>query len=304
MAANPLYLVDASIYIFRAYFSLPERWHSPEGYPLNAVYGYTSFLLDLMKKLGESHSHALAVGFDESLGSCFRNRIYPQYKASRELPDEALAFQLRACKQLTALLGLACFAGQEFEADDYIATLASRGREAGHQITIVSRDKDLGQLLLEPDDRLWDFAGNAQLDRAGFAEKFGVQPEQFADYQGLVGDSIDDIPGVPSIGAKTGAKLIQAYGSLEGLFPERDQLASLGLRGAARVSKNLQQHWQDALVSRELTRLADQIEGVVLPTRFRLEAKRVKDLLLYLESLQLRGGVVNRCRTLLQHLGG
>ena len=101
MQATPLYLVDASIYIFRAYYSLPERWHSPQGYPLNAVYGYTSFLLDLLKKLGESGSHALAVSFDESLGSCFRNSIYADYKVSREPPDEALAFQLKACRKLT-----------------------------------------------------------------------------------------------------------------------------------------------------------------------------------------------------------
>ena len=88
----PAYLVDASIYIFRAYFSLPERWHSPEGYPLNAVYGYTNFLIELLGQLPQPVH--LAAAFDESLGSCFRNDIYPDYKASRELPDEALAFQL------------------------------------------------------------------------------------------------------------------------------------------------------------------------------------------------------------------
>lgn len=304
MATAPLYLVDASIYIFRAYFSLPERWHSPEGYPLNAVYGYTSFLLDLLRKLGESNSHALAVGFDESLGSCFRNAIYPAYKSSRELPDEALAFQLNACRKITELLGLACFAGPRYEADDYIATLASRGRDAGYRIAVVSRDKDLGQLLLEEGDRLWDFAGNKQLDRSGFADKFGVLPEQFADYLGLVGDSIDDIPGVPAIGAKTGARLIQAFGSLEGLQPELDSLDALGLRGSARISENLKQHWESALVSRRLARLSSQIEEVSLPPAFQLEAGRVSDLLQYLESLRLRGGIVNRCRTLLQKLEG
>lgn len=303
MLATPLYLVDASIYIFRAYYSLPEHWHSPEGYPLNAVYGYTSFLLDLLKKLGESDSHALAVSFDESLGSCFRNSIFAGYKASRELPDEALAFQLKACREVTELLGLACFAGSEFEADDYIATLAARGRVAGHWAMIVSRDKDLGQLLLDDRDRLWDFSTGNQLDRQGFADKFGVLPEQFADYQGLVGDHIDDIPGVPAIGAKTGARLIQAYGCLESLAGQMQNLQELGLRGTARISKNLATHWEDALLSRELTRLADRIRGVELPPTFRLEAGALKDAMQYLQSIHLQGGVMNRCRSLLQRLG-
>ena len=302
MQATPLYLVDASIYIFRAYYSLPERWHSPQGYPLNAVYGYTSFLLDLLKKLGESEPHALAVSFDESLGSCFRNRIYSDYKTSRELPDEALAFQLKACRRVTELLGLACFSGSEFEADDYIATLAARGRVAGHWIMLVRRDQDLGQFLQDDRDRLWDFATGEQLDRLGFADKFGVLPEQFADYQGLVGDHIDDIPGVPAIGAKTGARLIQAFGCLERLAVQRQDLQELGLRGSARISKNLASHWEDALVSRELTRLADRIRGVELPPAYRLEAGALKDLTQYLQSLNLQGGVVNRCNTLLQRM--
>ena len=126
-----LYLVDASIYIFRAYFSLPERWPSPQGYPQNAVYGYTSFLLAFIQDLGARQSHCVAATFDESLGSCYRNRIYPDYKVSRELPDEALAYQLDACRRVTELMGIACFAGSEYEADDYIATLARLGRERG-----------------------------------------------------------------------------------------------------------------------------------------------------------------------------
>ncbi len=302
MQATPLYLIDASIYIFRAYYSLPERWHSPQGYPLNAVYGYTSFLLDLLKKLGESGSHALAVSFDESLGSCFRNSIYADYKVSRERPDEALAFQLKACRKLTELLGMPCFAGSEYEADDYIATLATRGRVAGHWIMVVSRDKDLGQLLLDDMDRLWDFSVGEQLDRQGFADKFGVLPEQFADYQGLVGDHVDDIPGVPAIGAKTGARLIQAYGCLERLASQAQDLQELGLRGTARISKNLATHWEDALLSRELTRLADRIRGVELPPAYRLEAGALKHLMQYLQSINLQGGVMNRCHTLLQQL--
>ena len=112
VAPAPIYLIDASIYIFRAYFSLPERWHSPEGYPLNAVYGYTSFLLDLVQELRElSQGRAIdcAAAFDESLGSCYRNQLYPDYKSSRELPDEALAYQLDACRRITEILEIPCY---------------------------------------------------------------------------------------------------------------------------------------------------------------------------------------------------
>ena len=302
--ARPIYLIDASIYIFRAYFSLPERWHSPEGYPLNAVYGYTSFLLDLLKALGEAESHSLAAAFDESLGSCFRNDIFPGYKASRELPDEALAYQLNTCRQVTELLGIACFGGSEYEADDYIATLALLARLRGQPATVVTRDKDLGQLLLEKEDRLWDFAAGTHLDRHGFEAKFGVLPEQFADYQGLVGDSIDDIPGVPAIGAKTGARLIQEFGSLESLEGKRRDLDGLGLRGAARISATLEEHWEQALFSRELARLAQAIDGTSLPSDFRLEAAALDELVDFLDAIALRGGVLNRCRALSQQMAG
>ena len=108
MAANRLWLLDASIYIFRAWFSMPDRWHTPDGMPLNAVYGYTRFLLEFIEQQQPAN---LAAAFDESLGSCFRNDIYPAYKASRELPDEALAFQLEACRSVTELLAVPAFSG-------------------------------------------------------------------------------------------------------------------------------------------------------------------------------------------------
>jgi 5'-3' exonuclease len=292
----PRYLVDASIYIFRAYFSLPERWHSPEGYPQNAVYGYTSFLVELLEQLGPGSD--IAAAFDESLGSCFRNDIYPGYKASREHPDEALAYQLQACRQVTELLGIPCFSGSSHEADDYIATLAARSRESGQAVTVVTRDKDLGQVLEDSGDRLWDYAAGVQLDRTGFLERFGVQPEQFADYQGLVGDSIDDIPGVPSIGAKSGAVLIGTFGDLETLEQNLDGLDGLGLRGAARIRAALEEHWEQALISRELARLDCDMEGVELPDPHLPEPECFEALLDYLDTIALTGAVIGRIRRL------
>lgn len=295
MSAQAL-LVDASIYIFRAYFSLPERWHSPEGYPLNAVYGYTSFLVELLEQLPEDT--VLAAAFDESLGSCFRNEIYPDYKASRELPDEALAYQLEACRAITEALGIPSFGGERFEADDYIATLAARGRASDRAVTVVTRDKDLGQLLLTDTDRLWDFAAGTHLDAGGFEERFGVTPAQFPDYQGLVGDAIDDIPGVPSIGAKSGAKLISTFGDLETLEGSRQSLDGLGLRGAARISQALEDHWEQALLSRALARLDADVPDVELPEVFELSIEAVDAGLDYLAEIELGGAVNGRLKRL------
>ena len=156
---EPYYLIDASVYIFRSYFGLPENWYSQnsghglsqeshigqESYPTQAVYGYLNFLLTLLE--AESPNY-IAAAFDESLGTCFRNTIYPEYKANRVLPDAALAFQLNACVEVTRLLGVASFASETYEADDIVGTLAKVGRESDHKIIVITGDKDLSQLIV------------------------------------------------------------------------------------------------------------------------------------------------------------
>ena len=253
-------------------------------------------LLDPRKAID---SAPVAFAFDESLGSCFRNDLYPGYKASRERPDEALAFQLSACREITEVLGLSCYAGVTHEADDYIATLAAKHRRAGGRVTIVSRDKDLGQLLGDG-DQLWDWAAGTRLDAAGFKARFGVLPAQFPDYQGLVGDSIDDIPGVPGVGSKTAAALIRAFGDLETLETSRHDLDRLGLRGAARIGRALEAHWELALLSRELARLDVAIPGVQAPSHYRLTLEGVDSLRETLEALGLGAALQGRCRRLRQ----
>ena len=132
--SQPVYLIDASIYIFRAYFAIPDEWHSPDGHSVNALYGYTQFLL---KFLQQTKPDRIAAAYDESLGSCFRNDIYPDYKSSRALPDEELAFQLSACRGLTELLGIMSPASERYEADDIIATLATQAQQQGESVAIV-----------------------------------------------------------------------------------------------------------------------------------------------------------------------
>ncbi|WP_299591618.1 5'-3' exonuclease H3TH domain-containing protein [uncultured Microbulbifer sp.] len=229
------YLVDASVYIFRYYFALPPNWESRSGYTTEAVYGFSNFLLDL---LARKPSH-IACAFDESLGSCFRNEIYPEYKCSRALPDEALAYQLAACREMAEALGIASYASDRFEADDILATLTRRCAENGCAPVIITRDKDLGQLLDRGAASLWDFAADQHLGRAEIEQKFGVRPGQIADYLALVGDTIDDIPGVPGIGAKSAARLLAEFDGIESLIANVEQVATLKIRGAAGIGNKL-----------------------------------------------------------------
>lgn len=293
--AQRAWLVDASIYIFRAWFSLPDRWHSPEGLPLNAVVGYSGFLLDLVETLGPG-AH-LAAAFDESLGTGFRHRIHPGYKASRALPDEALAFQLECCREATEVLGIACHGGPEYEADDYLASLCRASREADLAVTLVSRDKDLGQLLAAGDE-LWDPATGQRRDPARFREHFGVEPARFADFQALVGDRIDDIPGVPGVGPRTAAQLLAHFADLEQLGAGLGTVAELPLRGAASLARRLREHWPQVLLSRRLTGLAADIPGVGAAPRWRMDPVKLAALGDYLEALGAGVALPRRCRRL------
>jgi len=290
------WLIDASIYIFRAWFSLPDQWHTRDGWPVHAVYGYTRFLLDFVAAT-DNASHC-AAAFDESLGTCFRNDIYPDYKSSRDLPDAALAFQLRACREITERLGIPCYGGERYEADDYLATLANLFQQRDIPVTVVTRDKDLGQIVQGPGDQWWDFAQNVTLDTAAFRDKFGVAPHQFADYLALVGDPVDDIPGVPGVGAKTAAGLLQAFDNLEVLGGALDQVAGLSIRGAAGLQTRLQEHWPQVLLARQLTGLATAIPEVNRLPEFQLRAPAIEHVIEYLDELNIAGPLSRRCRAL------
>ncbi|MDX1442937.1 MAG: 5'-3' exonuclease H3TH domain-containing protein [Gammaproteobacteria bacterium] len=243
-----LYLVDASVYIFRAYFSLPDTFRDADGNPAQAVYGFAGFLTELLERENPRH---IACAFDESLTTSFRNDTWPDYKANRELPPEELERQLGACRDVAEALGIACFASDRYEADDIIGTLASMHRSTEFPITIVTRDKDLGQLV-EPGDTWWDYAGNKRLDVAGIVEKMGVKPSQVPDLLGLMGDSVDNIPGVKGVGAKTAAALLAHFDSLDDLYARLDDVADVPVRGAASLARKLEADRDMAFLSREL----------------------------------------------------
>lgn len=256
LADSPTLLIDASIYIFQYYFSLADNWFSEDGYPTAAVYGFTTFLLRLLE---EQRPRRVAACFDESLGTCFRNRIYPDYKSSRAHPDEALAFQLAACREVGELLGIPCFSSQEYEADDLIGTLCRRLSHTDAPIAILTRDKDLGQLLRRPGDHLWDYSKGERVYAACIQRKFGVLPEQLVDYLALVGDRIDDIPGVPGLGPKSAQALLQTHSDLEAIFANLDQLEHLPVRGAKLLAGKLLAHRQQLDLARQLTEIFDRV---------------------------------------------
>ena len=253
------HLVDASPYIFRSYFSLPATITDPDDRPVSAVYGFAGFLLRLIDE--ESPTH-LAVAFDGSLTTSFRNEIYPDYKAQRELPPPELEAQLDDCRELAAAFGAATFIDRRYEADDLIATLCHGLVADGHRAVVVSSDKDLCQLV---GDRvsLLDFARGERYDPARVRQRFGVTPEQIPDYLGLAGDAVDNIPGVRGVGKKTAVVLLAEFAGLEALYAGLDRVAELPLRGARSLAARLEAGREAAFLSRRLALLADDAFGPV-----------------------------------------
>ena len=247
-----LHLIDASLYVFRAWHSMPDEWHDEDGWPLNAVQGFTRFLLELIERERPRH---IAIAFDEALDSCFRNRLYPQYKANRPPAPEELKRQFVHCKALCQALGIATLAHGQYEADDLIGSAVVAARAQGFRSVIVSADKDLSQLL-EDDDEQYDFGRGQRWGVAGVKARHGVQAHQIADYLALCGDAVDNIPGVNGIGQKTAAALISHFGGLDDLLGRIDEIAFLRLRGAAATARRLHEQREHALLWRQLTRIA------------------------------------------------
>ena len=248
----PLVLVDASLYVFRAWHSLPDEFQDQDGWPTNAVHGFARFLAELLERERPQH---IAVAFDEALDSCFRNRIYPAYKANRPPAPDALRRQFGHCKALCRALGLIVLADTEYEADDLIGSALQAGRARAHRGVIVSADKDLSQLL-QGNDEQWDFARGLRWGAAGVRARHGVEAHQIADYLALCGDAIDNIPGVPGIGSKTAASLLHHFGTLDALIERVDEIQYLRFRGAGQAGAKLKLHREAALLYRQLTTIA------------------------------------------------
>ncbi len=240
---DPVYLVDGSGYIFRAFYALPPMTN-PEGVPVNAMFGFSKMLAKLLSDVG---SRRFAVIFDTSRVS-FRNEIFPDYKANRSEPPEELVPQFALIREATRAFNVPCIELPGFEADDLIATFARMARDAGHEVVIVSSDKDLMQLVGDG-VAILDPAKNLTIGREEVVERFGVGPESVIDVQALAGDATDNVPGVRGIGVKTAAELIRHYGDLDTL------LARAGEIKQPKRRENLIASADMARLSRDLVRL-------------------------------------------------
>ena len=258
-ASDQLVLVDGSGYIFRAFHGLPMM-NRPDGTPINAVFGFTKMLLKLKADLNPSH---IIVIFDAGRVT-FRNDIYPEYKANRSEPPEELVPQFALVRQAAEAIGLPVLEMPGFEADDLIASYARQAEQAGMSCLIVSSDKDLMQLV-RGNITMLDPMKNRPIGREEVIEKFGVTPDKVVDVQALAGDSTDNVPGVPGIGIKTAAELINQFGDLDSLLAAAETIKQPKRR------ENLIQFAEQARISRQLVYLKDDvdvplaIDGLVTP---------------------------------------
>jgi DNA polymerase-1 len=255
-----LILVDGSTFIFRAYHALPPLTRKSDGLPVGCVSGFCNMIFKLTEDLkGDEEPTHMAVIFDHS-GKSFRNDFYDQYKAHRPPAPEDLVPQFPLTRAATKAFSLACIEQEGFEADDIIATYTAQMRDLGGKVTIVSSDKDLMQLL-DNDGRirmLDTMKGNKWIGPAEVMEKFGVAPDKVIEVQALAGDSVDNVPGVPGIGYKTAAELINTYGDIETLIERAAEIKQNKRR------ENIIEHAESARISKRLVTL-DQAVPVVLP---------------------------------------
>lgn len=273
---DTIFLVDGSGYIFRAYYAMAysggASLTNPEGTPVSAVYGFTNMM---MKLLSDNSEAAIAVIFDAARAN-FRNDIYAEYKANRDETPEDLIPQFPLVREATEALGVPAVELEGYEADDLIATYAQHAVAQGKKVVIISSDKDLMQLVTD-DIHMMDPMKNKLIDPAGVMEKFGVPPEKVIDVQALAGDPTDNIPGVPGIGVKTAAQLINEYGTLEELLSRAEEIKQPKRR------EKLIENAKMARISMKLVTLAQDVPVPVSIDTFTHHDTSMPDLKAFLE---------------------
>jgi DNA polymerase-1 len=275
-----LFLIDGSSYIFRAFFAIPPLSNAA-GLPTNAIFGFTNILLKLLKQYRPEY---VAVALDAGRET-FRNDMYADYKANRPEAPAELIPQFPYFRKVLDALNLPLLELPGYEADDIIATLCGALSGKGCEVVVVSSDKDLMQLVTDG-IRLFDSAKDRWIGAAEVREKFGVAPQQVIEVMGLMGDAVDNIPGVKGIGEKTAIALIQQFRTLENLYDHLDEVEQMKLRGAARVRKILEEKKTEAFLSRDLA-----------------TAKRDVPMERAMESLRARAPDIDKVRELFSELG-
>ena len=267
--AETIYLIDGSAFIYRAFHAIAPLTNAA-GFQTNAVYGFINIVKKLLREHEPSH---VAVAFD-SRGEVFRHQMYPEYKANRPpMPDE-LAAQIPYIKDVARALGLVSFEEQGIEADDIIATAAQLLSAQGCRVIVVSGDKDLLQLINDS-VTMWDPMSDRTMDAGFVQEKYQVEPGRLLDCFALIGDSSDNVPGVPGIGPKGAAKLIAEHGSLDQLYEDLDSLKP------SKMKQKLSENKNAAFLSRDLIRLKEDVDIPTGPADYRLrdpDQQKLKDI--------------------------
>lgn len=250
-----LFLVDSSIFVFRAWYGPEPERINLQRQPNQAFVGFSDFVYRLLTEQAPSR---VVFAFDESLAQSARKTIYPDYKANRSPAPEELKRQFAWCRQWVEALGISCVSSDSWEADDLIGSLAFYHRGARLPLAILTADKDLAQLI-EERDWWWSYLDDKKLDYRALCKKFGVRPRQIADQLALAGDKVDNIPGIPQVGLKTAARLLNKYDSVDNLRQHLDEVGAMKFRYAARVQQSLIANENLLDISIELTRINCEI---------------------------------------------
>ena len=251
-----IFLIDSSIYIFRAWQSLSTETRNRFDEPDNAVQGFTETLCHKVETHRPTH---IVCAFDECFRQGTRNKLYPDYKAGRPPAPDELVPQFAKCKQVAQILGLPTIGSSKVEADDVIGHFAGKAQAQSLPVTIVSGDKDLAQFITA-NDQYWDLGRRPVSSYADLHKRFKVRPEQIADWLALAGDKSDNIPGVPGVGPTTAARLLNKWDNLDTLLANLGEVSMMKFRGAPRVSRLLYENKANIALARSLTGLIPDTE--------------------------------------------
>jgi len=281
-SSKPVYIVDAMNYIFRAYHALPADITSPAGMPTNAVLGYLRTLLRIIR---ERKPEYLVSAFEGD--TSFRNGLFRDYKANRAAPPPGLERQFAYCRSISRAIGVPCFEDSAFEADDIIGTIAVRMLEYGHPVVIVTGDKDMSQLV-QDGVRIYDISRQVWLDEFGVREKFGVAPVQIPDLLALLGDSVDNIPGVFGVGDKTARQILSVCSGVEELAASPHLDHQFTFRGRADILRRIRENIERVRISRALATIRCDVPIEVSPDTVRYRRADRSSLTPLCEELGLR----------------
>ncbi|CAA6826903.1 MAG: DNA polymerase I (EC [uncultured Thiotrichaceae bacterium] len=277
---NRCWLVDSSIYVFRAWFQQGEEFVDVDGNSVGAVHGFIDFVDKLMRTEQPQH---IGFAFDESLSKSHRKNLYPDYKSNRRKAPDNLRYQFQCCREYLRVSGLVEAASNTYEADDVIATWANHYRRKQFAYHVISADKDLAQLI-GVQDTLWDYGRDQPINEKKITKQFKVRPDQIADLLALAGDKADNIPGVPGVGMATAAKLLIKFETISQLLTSISDIGNMKFRGAKQIQELVSKHQEAILCYQQLTRLHASVPDIAMDLQLNSEVS-AKEKLLFLQRI-------------------